>query len=113
MKDCLFCNIASGAIETIFLYEDEDIVAFKDIDPKAPFHVLIVPKKHIDSAAQLGAEHGALLARVFETAARLVDEAGFAKGYRVITNIGPEGGQSVGHLHFHVLAGRQLGWPPG
>ena len=113
MKDCLFCAIAKGEIETLFLYEDDDIVAFKDISPQAPLHLLIVPKEHIESAAQLGQSHGAMLARIFEVAARLVADAGYGEGYRVVTNIGKHGAQSVPHLHFHVLAGRQMGWPPG
>lgn len=113
MNDCLFCRIAKGELDTLFLYEDAELMAFKDIDPKAPFHILIVPKAHIESATQLTEDEGPLLGRVFALAARLCGEAGCKNGYRVVTNVGAEGGQSVPHLHFHVLAGRQLGWPPG
>jgi histidine triad (HIT) family protein len=113
MADCLFCNIASGRTGTDFLYEDGEVVAFRDISPQAPFHALIVPREHIESAAALGEAEGPMLGRIFALAARLAEEAGCAGGYRVVSNVGPEGGQSVPHLHFHVLAGRQLGWPPG
>ena len=113
MTNCLFCNIASGKMGTIFLYEDDHIVAFHDIDLQAPFHILIMPKAHKESAADLAAQDGAMLAQVFAVAAKLTQEAGYTNGYRVVTNIGRDGAQSVQHLHFHVLAGRQLGWPPG
>ncbi len=113
MNNCLFCKIAKQEIETIFIYEDEDLMAFKDIDPQAPFHILIVPKAHIESAAVLTEDEGAMLGRVFTIAARLCNNAGFGTGYRIVTNIGSDGGQSVPHLHFHVLAGRQMAWPPG
>lgn len=113
MHDCLFCGICKGDIETLILHEDDDIVAFRDIDPQAPFHVLIVPKRHIQSAAQLTEDEGSLLGKIFALAAKLCRQAGYENGYRVVTNIGPDGGQSVPHLHFHVLAGRQMSWPPG
>ena len=114
MEDCLFCKIIKGEIPSTKLYEDEDILAFADIDPQAPLHFLIVPKRHIGSAAQLTAGDGPLLAHIFSTAASLAAQQGHAAdGYRVVTNVGKNGGQSVGHLHFHVLAGRQLSWPPG
>lgn len=113
MTECLFCNIAKGAMGTIFIYEDDDIVAFKDIEPVAPLHVLIIPKAHIESAAQLCAKDGAMLAKVFETAANIAKNAGYTNGYRLVTNIGKDGAQSVAHLHFHLLAGRQMAWPPG
>ena len=113
MKDCLFCRIAKGEIPTIFLYEDDELMAFRDIDPQAPLHLLVVPKAHIASAAQLTEDEGAMLGRAYALAARLVAQAGYTNGYRVVTNIGEEGGQSVPHLHFHVLAGRNFGWPPG
>lgn len=113
MEDCLFCSIAAGKIPSTKLYEDEDVVAFQDIDPKAPVHFLVVPKAHIQSAEQLTEENAALLAKVFTVAARVCREQGIANGYRVVTNVGEDGGQSVPHLHFHVLAGRILAWPPG
>lgn len=113
MRDCLFCKIAKGEVETIFLHEDDELMAFKDIDPKAPFHVLIVPKAHIESAALITEDEGVMLGHVFSLATRLVREAGYNDGFRVVTNAGKDAGQSVPHLHFHVLAGRQLAWPPG
>lgn len=113
MEDCLFCKIAGGEIPSDTLYEDEDIRVFRDIDPQAPVHFLVVPKAHIESAAQLGEKDGALLGKVFAVVASLCTQQGIRGGYRVVTNIGRDGGQSVPHLHFHVLAGRQLAWPPG
>ncbi len=111
--DCLFCKIGKGEIPSDILYQDDELVAFRDIDPKAPLHLLIVPKAHIESAAVLTEDEGAMLGRAFALAARLCAEEGYTNGYRVVTNVGKEGGQSVGHLHFHVLAGRRLEWPPG
>lgn len=113
MRECLFCQIAKGEIPSDFLYQDDELMAFYDIDPQAPFHVLIVPKAHIQSALTLTEDEGCMLGRVFALAARLCAQAGYANGYRVVTNVGADGGQSVGHLHFHVLAGRQMAWPPG
>lgn len=113
MADCLFCKIAKKEISTDFLYEDDELIAFRDIDPQAPFHILIVPKAHIHSAVQLTEDEGCMLGRAFALAAHLCAAAGHRDGYRVVTNVGEKGGQSVPHLHFHVLAGRQLGWPPG
>lgn len=113
MADCLFCKIASGDIPSNKLYEDESILAFYDIAPQAPVHFLVIPKKHIDSAACLTDKDGALLAHVFAVIAKLTSELGCENGYRVVTNIGEDGGQSVKHLHFHVLAKRSLAWPPG
>lgn len=111
--NCFFCQICSGKTETMVLYEDEDLMAFRDIAPQAPFHVLILPKAHIESAAELSEREGALLGKIFRIAAQLCRDEGITKGYRVVTNVGAEGGQSVPHLHFHVLAGRQMAWPPG
>lgn len=113
MKDCIFCKIANKEIVTVFLYEDDQIMAFRDVDPQAPLHFLIIPKRHIESAAALTQADGDMLAKVFEVAAQIVKQEGHTDGYRVVTNTGPFGGQSVPHLHFHVLAGRQMGWPPG
>ena len=100
MDDCLFCKIAAGQIPSNKLYEDDTLLAFYDIDPQAPVHFLVIPKQHIESAAKLTEADAALLG---------VDES----GYRVVTNVGADGGQSVKHLHFHVLAKRSLAWPPG
>ena len=111
--DCLFCSIAQGQIPSNKLFEDEEILAFYDIDPQAPIHFLVIPKKHIDSAAALTQQDGALLGHIYATISRLCSELGCENGYRVLTNVGQDGGQSVKHLHFHVLAKRSLAWPPG
>ena len=106
MADCLFCKIAAGDIPSNKLFEDDQLLAFYDIDPQAPVHFLVIPKKHIDSAAVLG--------HIYAVIAQLAARLGIAEnGYRVVTNVGADGGQSVKHLHFHVLAGRSLAWPPG
>ena len=111
--DCLFCKIAQGRIPSNKLFEDDKILAFYDIDPQAPVHFLVIPKQHVDSAAALTEQDGELLAHIFATNARLCKELGCDNGYRVVTNVGEDGGQSVKHLHFHVLAKRSLAWPPG
>lgn len=113
MDDCLFCKIAAGRIPANKLFEDGQILAFYDIDPQAPVHFLVIPKKHIPSAACLTEQEGALLAHIYAVIARLCRELGCENGYRVVTNVGADGGQSVPHLHFHVLAKRSLAWPPG
>ena len=112
--DCLFCKIASGEIPARIAHEDELVLAFHDIAPKAPTHVLIIPREHIGSAAELGDDHGELLGRLFAVAARIARDEGIADGgYRIVTNVGTWGGQSVDHLHFHLMGGRAFGWPPG
>ena len=111
--DCLFCSIAAGEIPSKKLYDDDRVLAFYDIDPKAPVHFLVIPKEHIASAAELDEAGGAVVAHVYAVIARLARELGLEKGFRVVTNAGEDGGQTVGHLHFHVLAGRPLAWPPG
>lgn len=113
MDDCLFCKIAAGQIASNKLFEDERLLAFYDIDPQAPVHFLVIPKAHINSAAELTEDDAALLGHVYAVIARLCKELGCDKGYRVVTNVGEDGGQSVKHLHFHVLAKRSLAWPPG
>ena len=113
MADCLFCKIANKEIPSTILYEDEEMLAFRDIDPKAPVHILLIPKKHIDSAALLTEEEGPLLGKMFAAAARLANEENLQGGWRLVSNVGGDGGQTVGHLHFHLLGGRQMGWPPG
>lgn len=114
MADCLFCKIAAGDIPSNKLFEDDQLLAFYDIDPQAPVHFLVIPKKHIDSAAVLTEDDAALLGHIYAVIAQLAARLGFAEnGYRVVTNVGADGGQSVKHLHFHVLAGRSLAWPPG
>lgn len=112
--DCLFCKMVAGEIPVNKVYEDEQVLAFHDIDPQAPVHFLVIPKRHISSAAALTEEDAALLGHVFAVIAKLCKELGVDQsGYRVVTNVGQDGGQSVPHLHFHVLAKRSLAWPPG
>ncbi len=112
--DCLFCKIIAGEIPSTKVWEDDKVLAFRDIDPQAPEHIIIIPKKHIASANEITEENSCVIAKVFETAAKIAKELGFAeKGYRIVNNCGEDGGQTVGHIHFHLLAGRNLGWPPG
>ncbi len=114
MKNCLFCSIAKGEIPSTKLYEDDKVVAFLDIAPAAPVHFLVIPKAHITSAADIKEENSAIVAHIYEVIATLAGNTkGMEKGYRVVNNVGENGGQTVGHLHFHVLAGRALAWPPG
>jgi histidine triad (HIT) family protein len=111
VAECLFCRIAAHEIPSDVVHEDADVVAFRDVRPVAPFHVLVIPKRHV---ASLGEADASLAGAVAAAAAKVAAEAGHARrGYRVVTNVGPDAGQSVAHLHFHVLAGRALGWPPG
>ena len=114
MADCIFCKIASGEIPSTMVYEDDTVAAFKDLEPQAPVHVLIIPKKHIKNAAELGESDRALMAHIFcDVVPKLAKEQGLAKGFRVVANAGEEGGQTVMHLHFHLLGGRTMQWPPG
>jgi histidine triad (HIT) family protein len=114
MENCLFCKIATGAIPSNIVYQDEDVVAFVDINPQAPKHILLIPRQHIASIADLTLEDGPILAKLFTTVKKLAHDMGIdEKGYRFLTNVGPDAGQSVFHLHFHLLGGRKLGWPPG
>jgi histidine triad (HIT) family protein len=110
---CLFCKIASGEIPSAAIYQDEHVYAFADINPKAPVHVLIVPREHIDSLAETTPEQNALLGHLMSVAAEIARKKGLAKGYRVVVNTGEEGGQTVDHLHLHLLGARQMTWPPG
>ena len=112
MSDCLFCKIAAGEIPSSKLYEDDRLLAFYDIDPKAPTHFLVIPKEHISGAGEITAENSSIVAYAFETIARLAKELGLSS-FRVVTNWGEQAGQSVPDLHFHVLAGRDMTWPPG
>lgn len=113
MEDCLFCRIVSGGIPAKKAYEDDQALAFYDIDPKAPVHVLIIPKKHIDSVAAADEEDFVLVAHLMRVAQQLAKELKLDNGFRLVINTGKDGGQSVGHLHIHLLGGRALGWPPG
>ena len=115
MEDCVFCKIANGLIPARILYEDEYCLAFADLNPQAPHHILFIPRKHLASMADLTPEDGPLLGALFAGAARLAATqlAEPERGYRFLTNVGPDAGQSVQHLHFHLLGGRPFGWPPG
>lgn len=112
--DCLFCKIINGDIPSSKVYEDESVYAFRDIDPKAPTHILIVPKKHIMSVNELQDEDYVLLGKVYDAVKKIAVLEGVEKsGYRVVVNTLSDGGQTVDHLHFHILGGRSLSWPPG
>lgn len=113
MSECLFCKIASGDIPSDKLYEDDDIIAFNDINPTAPVHFLVIPKNHIASCADVTADNSAAVAKCFEVIARLASELELKDGFRVVSNTGEQAGQSVPHLHFHVLAKRDFAWPAG
>ena len=112
MSDCLFCKIAAGEIPSSKVYEDEKCLAFYDIDPQAPTHFLVIPKTHIGSVSAVTAENSGVVAHIFEVIAKVTAEKGI-DSYRVVSNIGEQAGQSVPHLHFHVLSGRDMTWPPG
>lgn len=113
MNDCLFCKIIKGEIPSSKVYEDEQVYAFNDIDPQAPVHILIIPKEHIASAAEITSENSHLVAHIFEVAAKIAKEQKFENGFRIVSNCGDSAGQSVKHLHFHLLSGRDFTWPPG
>jgi histidine triad (HIT) family protein len=114
VEDCLFCRIAAKELEADVLHASDDVVAFRDINPGAPSHILIIPKEHIESARALRDKHGDLLAEIFQVAVHLAKAEGIDRtGWRVVTNVGPHAGQSVHHLHFHLLGGRPMAWPPG
>lgn len=112
--DCLFCKIREGAIPAAIVHRDDHVMAFKDIGAKAPLHLLVIPLRHIASLADTTPADAELLGRLMTTAARLAKEAGYGEsGFRVVMNAGADAGQTVGHIHLHVLAGRPLAWPPG
>lgn len=115
MTDCLFCRIVAGEVPAAIVKRSEDAVAFRDIDPRAPTHVLVIPTVHVAAVRDVqGADGEAMLGRVLRFAAAVASEQGLdAGGYRIVTNTGTDAGQSVDHLHFHVLGGRKLSWPPG
>ena len=112
MSDCLFCKIVKGDIPANKVYEDESCLAFYDIDPQAPVHFLVIPKEHIGSCGEVTKENSAVVSHIFEVISKVTKELG-ATDFRVVSNCGPQAGQSVPHLHFHVLAGRDMSWPPG
>ena len=111
--DCLFCKIAAGEIPAKKVYEDEQVYAFYDIEPQAPVHVLLIPKTHIASAAEITAENSAVVAHIFEVAAQIAKELGLDDGFRIVSNCGDSAGQTVKHLHFHLMGGRTFTWPAG
>ena len=114
LNDCLFCAIAAGEIPSTQVHSDDRVVAFRDIAPRAPTHIVIVTRAHIGSAAELTEEHAALSGHLLAVAASVARAEGIAeRGYRIVTNIGAWGGQTVGHLHFHLMGGRPFTWPPG
>ncbi len=111
---CIFCKIAAREIPAEILHATETVVAFRDLDPKAPTHILIIPKEHLVSVAEIDSGHAGLMADIMQAASHLADTEGIAdSGWRLVTNTGPDGGQSVFHLHFHLLGGRPMAWPPG
>jgi histidine triad (HIT) family protein len=111
--DCVFCKIANGEIPSKKAYEDDKVLAFYDLEPQAPVHVLIIPKAHIESAAMITPENSAIVAYIYEVAAKLAKELKLDGGFRIVCNTGKDGGQTVPHLHFHLLGGRSMKWPPG
>ena len=113
MSDCIFCKIAAGEIPSEKVWEDDEVFAFRDLNPQAPQHFLIVPKKHIPKLSETTSEDQALLGKLLLTAIRITRESGAENGFRVIVNNGESAGQSVWHLHLHLLAGRSFRWPPG
>ena len=114
MAECVFCRIAAGEIPATVVYQDDLVVAFRDINPQAPTHVLLIPRKHIPSLVELAPEDDALLGHIVRVSAQLAESEGIAgSGFRLVANNGREAGQSVDHVHFHLVGGRRLGWPPG
>jgi len=114
MENCIFCKIISGQIPCERVYEDDMVLSFKDINPGAPVHVLIIPKKHISSVNDLKEEDANIIGHIFMVAKEIASKLGIeGSGYRIVTNCGEDGGQTVGHIHFHLLGGRSLQWPPG
>lgn len=112
--DCIFCKIANKEIESDVIYDDGTVVVFKDNSPQAPVHLLVIPKEHISSANEINAENSHIIGKIYEVIAKIAKQEGFADdGYRIVNNCGEDGGQTVNHIHYHVLAGRYLQWPPG
>lgn len=113
-QECIFCKIVAGAIPANKVYDDDQVLAFHDISPQAPVHVLVIPKRHIESLGAVTDDDGPLLGHLLSAAARIARELGLAeRGYRVVFNIGQDGGMAVYHLHAHILGGRRMAWPPG
>ena len=110
--DCIFCKIAQKKIPSKILYEDDCMTVFEDIEPVAPVHALAIPKVHIESANNISGENSKVISHIFEVIAKISNSLGLQDGYRIVNNCGKFGGQTVNHLHFHILGGRELGWPP-
>jgi histidine triad (HIT) family protein len=114
MSDCLFCKMVAGEIQPDTVFEDDDLLAFRDVNPQAPVHVLVIPKKHIATTNDLTPEHAGLVGKMVLAARRIAADEGVAEpGYRMVMNCNPEAGQSVYHIHLHLMGGRPMGWPPG
>lgn len=111
--DCIFCKIVSGEIPSKKVYEDDTVLGFYDVSPQAPIHILLIPKEHITSAADITKDNSSIVAHIFEVAAELAAQFKMSDGFRIVTNCGDSAGQSVKHLHFHLLGGRDFTWPPG
>ena len=111
--DCLFCKIINGEIPSNKVYEDDTVFAFRDIAPQAPTHILIIPKEHIKSAAEIDESNSAVVAHIFEVAAKIAKQEGLDDGFRIVNNCGDIAGQTVKHLHFHLMGVREFGWPAG
>jgi histidine triad (HIT) family protein len=113
-RDCLFCRIRAREIPADVVHETDRVVAFRDINPQAPTHILLIPKEHLSSVAHLDEDHDGLLGELVRAAHQLARSEGIDEGgWRLVTNVGPDAGQSVPHLHFHLLGGRPMSWPPG
>ena len=110
--DCIFCKIINGEIPASKVYEDDKVIAFNDIEPQAPVHILIIPKEHISSAAEITDKNSAVVSHIFEVAAKIAREKQL-DGFRIVNNCGDSAGQTVKHLHFHMMSGRDFGWPAG
>lgn len=114
MSDCIFCKIVNGEIPSKKVYEDDKVLAFEDIDPQAPVHILVIPKEHIPSIKDINEDNIEVISHIHLVIKRLAKEKGIDKdGFRIVNNCGEKGGQTVGHLHYHLLGGRHLMWPPG
>ena len=109
--DCIFCKIVNNEIPSKKVYEDEEIVAFNDLEPQAPIHVLIIPKEHIKSTNDISEKNSYIIGKIFMVAAKIAKEYHLENGYRIINNCGKDGGQTVEHIHFHLMGGRKMGWP--
>ena len=112
-SNCLFCKIAAREVDAKIVHESDNVVAFRDVNPQAPTHILLIPKDHIESVAAIGSSQAKLLAEIMASATHLAKAEGLEGGWRLVTNVGPDAGQSVQHLHFHLLGGRKFRWPPG